>query len=115
MSTTDSGIAAQAAPHRTIPPIVHPMDPRRGENLSPRFAAMLSWALQLPPMTTPAITGILVSGNCVFAATDTHPFHDTLIGDYHDLQRNLRDWGTVCGADDGTIDGLIAKLRSAGQ
>ena len=96
-------------------PAMHPMEPRRGENLSPRFAAVLAWLFQLPPMTTPAITGILVSGDCVFAATDTHPFHDTLIGDIHDLQRNLRDWGTVCGAHDEAIDSLIARLRSAGQ
>ena len=108
MSAPGSPTAAPAAP------AMHPLDPRRSENLSSRFAAVLSWALQLPPMTTPAITGILVSGNCVFAATDAHPFQDTLIGDCRDLRRNLRDWGTVCGADDEAIDGLIAKFRRAG-
>ena len=122
MSAPGSPTAAPAAP------AMHPLDPRRGENLSPfagltrphwghgpgSLAAVLSWALQLPPVTTPAVTGIPVSGNCVFAATDADPFHDTSIGDFRDLRRNLRDWGTVCGADDEAIDGLIAKFRSAG-
>ena len=53
----DSGTSATPPP-----PAIHPMDPRRGENLSPRFAAVLAWLLQTPPMTTPAITGIVVSG-----------------------------------------------------
>ena len=68
--------ASQAAPAGP-PPIVHPMDPRRGENLSPMFAALLCWLLQLPPMTNPAITGVVVAGGCVFAATTNAPFHDT--------------------------------------
>ena len=42
-------------------PAMHPMDPRRGETISPRFAAVLCWLLQLPPMTVPAITGISIS------------------------------------------------------
>ena len=57
--------AAAAVP----PPPMHPMDPRRGENLSPMFAAFLSWLLDLQPMTSPAITNIAVSGNSVLAAT----------------------------------------------
>ena len=32
------------------PPAPHPMDPRRGEGLSPAFAAYLCWLLDLPPM-----------------------------------------------------------------
>ena len=114
MSDTGSPTAAPTAPSGP-PPIVHPMDPRRGENLSPMFAALLVWLLQLPPMTTPAITGIVVTGNMVFAATDQAPFHDTPIGDFHDVRRNLTDWGSTTGADAVTVDGLIARLRRAGQ
>ena len=87
------------------------MDPRRGGNLSPRFAAVLSWLLQLPAMTTPAITGISVCGTLVLAATTEHPFHDTPVGHWHDLQRNLRDWGETCGAAPSTVEALIAKVR----
>ena len=90
-----AGEAAPAGP----PPIVDPMDPRRGENLSPMFAALLGWLLQLPPMTTPAITGVVVAGGCVFAATTNAPFHDTSLGDWDDLRRNIRDWGAACGTD----------------
>ena len=114
MPDIESGVSAETVP-ATPPPIVHPMDPRRGENLSPRFAAVLAWLLQTPPMTSPAITGIVVSGNCVFAATTDAPFHDTPIGDVEDLQRNLRDWGEVCGAAPAIVDGLIARIRRAGQ
>ena len=106
----DFGTSATAPPA----PAMHPMDPRRGENLSPRFAAVLAWLLRLPPMTTPAITGISISGTMVFAATSDRPFHDTPIGDWQDLQRNLRNWGNSCGADTEIVDGLIARLRRAG-
>ena len=95
-------------------PAMHPMDPRRGEYISPRFAANLCWLLQLPPMTLPAITGISISGNMVLAATTDAPFHDTTIGDWQDLQRNLCEWGAVCGAEDAVVDGLIARLRRTG-
>ena len=81
-----------ATPAHT-PPSMHPMDPRRGENISPRFAAVLCWLLRLPPMTRPAIVGVSVSGHIVFAATDRDPYRYTPIGDWHDLSRNLRDWG----------------------
>ena len=91
----------------------HPMDPRRGDNLSPKFAAFLCWLLQLAPMTQPAITGISVSGSCVLAATTDDPFFDTYLGSIGDLQRNLRDWGEVCGADPAAIDSLLGKLRRA--
>ena len=96
-------------------PATHLMDPRRGENLSPRFSAVLCWLLQLPPMTTPAITGISISGTTVFAATNVSPFHDTPIGDLDDLERNLREWGRACGADEATVRGLFVTLNRAGE
>ena len=96
-------------------PIVHPMDPRRGESLSPMFAAFLVWLLQLPPMTEPAITGISVSGGCVYAATGHAPFHDTFLGPWADLESNLRAWGAVCGADPAAIDALVRKARRNSQ
>ena len=91
------------------------MDPRRGDNLSPMFAAFLCWLLQLEPMTRPAITGIAVSGSCVLAATTDDPFFDTHLGSIADFQHNLRDWGEACGADPTTIDSLLrrSKLRRA--
>ena len=112
MPDTGSGTVTAATPGP--PPAIHLMDPRRGENLSPMFGAVLCYLLQLPPMTTPSITGIAVSGGCVFAATSQAPFHDTLLGAWSDVCRNLRDWGDVCGAEPATVDGLIAKLRRAG-
>ena len=111
MSYTDSGIAAPAAP--TAPPPA--MHLRRGGNLSPRFAAILCWALQLPPMTTPAIVGVSICGQLVLAATHRDPFHDTPIGDLQNLERNLREWAEACGADDRTVDSLLARLRRAGS
>ena len=107
---TDTASAAGAAPAGP-PPIVHPMDPRRGENLSPMFAAFLCWLLQLPPMTNPAIAGVVVTGDCVFAATTRDPFHDTPIGGWPDVRRNLRAWGNVCGADAATVEALLARVR----
>ena len=106
--------AAKAAPANPPPP-AHPMDPRRGDNLSPQFAAFLCWLLQLPPMTQPAITGISVTGGCVFAATAENPLHDTLIGAWTDLEQNLRGWGKACGIDPAAIDGLLSKTLRAGQ
>ena len=109
-----SELAAEAAPANPPPPS-HPMDPRRGENLSPQFAAFLCWLLQLPPMTQPAITGISITGGCVFAATAENPLHDTLIGAWSDLEENLRGWGKACGIEPAAIDGLLAKTLRAGQ
>ena len=97
------------------PPITHPMDPRRGGSLSPRFATFLCWLLQLPPMAEPGITGISISGRCVFAATTADPYHNTLIGDWPDLERNLRGWGAVCAAEPELIDALVDKVRRAGR
>ena len=110
----DTEPAAASAPAGP-PPIVHPMDPRRGENLSPRFAAFLCRLLQLPPMTDPAIAGVVVTGDCVFAATGEDPFHDTPIGSWHDLRRNLRAWGAACGTDPATVEDLVAKVRRTSQ
>ena len=97
------------------PPAMHPMDPRRGENLSPMFAAFLCWLLVLEPMTDPAITGIAVSGNSVLAATTDDPLFDAHLGALEEFERNLRGWGQVCGADPHMIDALVAKLRRAGR
>ena len=97
------------------PPARHPMDPRRGESLSPMFAAFLCWLLGIEPMTDPAITGIAVSGNSVLAATTRDPLFDAQLGSLADFERNLRGWGDACGASPDTVDGLVAKLRRAGR
>ena len=39
----DIHIEAPSAP-APPPPALHPMDPARGESLSPKFAALLCWA-----------------------------------------------------------------------
>ena len=97
------------------PPVMHPMDPRRGENLSPMFRAFLCWLLGLQPMTDPAITGIAVSGNSVLAATSDDPLFDAHLGSIEDFERNLRGWGQACGANPDMVDALLAKLRRAGR
>lgn len=92
------------------PPIVHPMDPRGGENLSPRFAAVLCWLLDLPPTTEPAVTDLSVSSDgCVFLATTEDPFLNTILGSWADLERNLRGWGEACGADTETIEQIVLR------
>ena len=96
------------------PPAMHPMDPRRGENLSPMFAAFLCCLLALEPMTDPAITGIAVSGNSVLAATSEDPLFDAHLGSLEEFARNLRGWGEACRADPDLVDTLVAKLRRAG-
>ncbi|MDE0048797.1 MAG: hypothetical protein OXO52_03360 [Rhodospirillales bacterium] len=97
------------------PPARHPMDPRRGESLSPMFAAFLCWLLDVEPMTDPAITGIAVSGNSVLAATSDDPLFDAHLGSLEDFERNLRGWGDACGASPSTVDALVARLRRAGR
>ncbi len=97
------------------PPAMHPMDPRRGENLSPMFAAFLVWLLGLEPMTIPAITGIAVCGNSVLAATTHDPLFDAHLGALEEFERNLRGWGEACGADPDVVDALVARLRRARQ
>ena len=97
------------------PPTMHPMDPRRGENLSPMFAAFLCWLLDLDPITDPAITNIAVAGNSVLAATTANPFFDAHLGSVENFERNLRGWGEACGAGAQTVDGLVARMRRAGR
>ena len=97
------------------PPAMHPMDPSRGQDLSPKFVALLCWALGVEPLTEPAITGVVVSGECVFAATTDDLFFNALIGSWSDLEANLRGWGDACGADPSMVDGLVAKLRRTGR
>ena len=97
------------------PPARHPMDPRRGENLSPMFAAFLVWLLDVEPMTDPAITGIAVSGDSVLAATTDDPLFNAHLGSLADFERNLGGWGEACGASPDTVDVLVARLRRAGQ
>ena len=87
------------------------MDPRRGESLSPLFAAFLTWLLGLEPMTRPAITGISVAGNSVLAATTDNPLFDAHLGSADEFERNLRGWGEVCGARPATIEDLVARFR----
>ena len=93
----------------------HPMDPRRGESLSPMFAAFLCWLLELPPMTEPAVTGVMVAGDSVLAATDADPFFNAHLGSLGEFERNLRDWGEACGADAAMIESLVTKFRNAGR
>ncbi len=93
----------------------HPMDPRRGESLSPMFQAFLCWLLDLTPMTEPAITGVAVTGDSVLAATDADPFFNAHIGSLTDFERNIRGWGEACSADPATVEGLLARLRVAGR
>ena len=97
------------------PPAKHPMDPRRGENLSPMFAAFLVWLLDLEPMTDPAITGIAVSGNSVLAATTHNPLFNAHLGSLEEFERNLRGWGEACDASPDSVDALVDKLRRAGR
>ena len=93
------------------PPAMHPMDPRRGGNLSPMFATDLCCLLGLEPMTSPAITGIAVSFNAVLAATEQNPLFDQHLGSLDDFESNIRGWGEACGADAGMVESLVARMR----
>ena len=93
----------------------HPMDPRHGPNLSPRFAALLCWLLDLPPMTEPAIVSVAVSGDCVFAATAEDRSFNLLLGSWQDCLSNLRGWGAACGVPDDAIDAMIETVRIGGK
>ena len=103
--------AAPAGP----PPAMHPMDPAKGENLSPKFSALLCWLIGRPAMTTPAITGVVITGQCVYAATTDDPFLNTLIGSRSDVERNLCAWGSATGTDAHIVDGLVDKVRRASR
>jgi len=105
--------------HTAVPPAApaglnpapHPMDPRRGDGLSPAFAAYLCWLLDLEPLTEPVVIGAAVSGECVFVATGADPFHDTLLGAWSDVEANLRAWGAVCETEPEAVERLIARAR----
>ena len=97
------------------PPATHPMDPRCGRGLSPMFSAFLCWLLDIEPMTSPAITNIAVSGNCVLAATDQNPLFDQHLGSLEDFEANIRGWGEACGADAGMVESLVARMRRTGR
>ena len=111
---TQETVAPTAPPAEAAAPALHPMDPRRGEGLSPRFAALLCWLLDLPPMTRPAIADVAVSGACVLVATDEDPLFNTPLGDWCDVERNLREWGAVCEAEAGVVEALVRKARYGG-
>ena len=114
MPDIETAPATRAAPAGP-PPAMHPMDPRRGDNLSPMFAAFLSWLLGLEPMTSPAITNIAVSGNSVLAATDENPLFDAHLGPLDDFEMNIRGWGEACGANADMVEGLVARVRRFGR
>ena len=106
----DTRIAERTTPAAPPPP-VHPMDPAKGESLSPKFAALLCWAIGRPAMTHPAITGVAVSGDAVFAATTDDPLFNALIGSWADVEANLRGWGSACRAETRVVDGLVDTVR----
>ena len=101
----DTRYAERTAPD--APPFpAHPMDPAKDERLSPKFAALLCWAIGRP-----AMTGVAVSGACVYAATTDDPFFNALIGSWDDVEANLRGWGTACRADAAVVEGLVDTVR----
>ena len=110
----DLQTAAPAAPAGP-PPAMHPMDPAKGEHLSPAFAALLVWLIGRPAITEPAITGVVVTSDCVFAATTDDPFFNALIGSWSDVESNLRGWGHACRAKPAVVDGLLDKVRRASR
>ena len=92
----------------------HPMDPRRGPHLSPKFAALLCWLLDLPAMTVPAIVDAARIGDCVFAATTEDRSYNLMLGSWQDCQSNLRGWGAACGVPDDAVDAMIETVRIGG-
>ena len=110
----DIPIEAPPAPAPPPPPM-HPMDPARGENLSPKFSALLAWTIGREPMTEPAITSVVVTSECVYASTTHDPFFNALLGSWSDVEANLRGWGAACDAESAVINGLVARVRRASQ
>ena len=110
MSVSRSDATAPAP--RAAPSLAsHPMDPRRGRGLSPRFSAFLCWLLDLPAMSDPAFVDAVVTGDCVFIATTVDPSFNHLLGSWQDCKANLRGWGEACGVSPQTVDALIARAR----
>ena len=115
MSVSRSDATAPAAPAAPSP-ASHPMDPRRGRGLSPRFSAFLCWLLDLPAMTDPAIVDAVVTGDCVLVATTEDPSFNHLLGSWQDCESNLRGWGDACNASPDTVNALISRVhRGAGR
>ena len=88
----------------------HPMDPRRGESLSPMFQAFLCWLLDLH-----AHDGARDHRNRGHGGQRPrrHRYRSVsstrIIGSLTDFERNIRGWGEACGADPATIEGLVTK------
>ena len=103
----------QLFPDTEPAPINHPMDPRRPENITPVFAAILAWVLGLPSITEPAIVSLTVASSGVYAGVSSDPFNTQYLGDWDNLGRNLRGWGAAAGASPDTINAVVAKARGA--
>ena len=88
------------------------LNPRRGSELSPCFAAVLNFLLGLEPQTDPAVTSLCQSGEMIFAATDADPFFNTAIGDAGDLVDNLNNWADACGVDRSVIGELLTMVQN---
>ena len=113
MSEPQSAADLPAAPDlRSLD--AHPMDPRRGPHLSPRFAALLCWLLDLPAMTEPAIVDAARIGDCVFAATTEDRSYNLMLGSWQDCRANLRGWGAACAVPDDAVDAMIETVRIGG-
>lgn len=91
---------------------MHPMDPRRGGNLSPQFIAVLAHLLELEEkITDPFITELVTtSDGFVMASTNHDPFLNAFIGSREDVVKNLRGWGLAVDASVEQISDLIDKV-----
>ena len=113
MSEPQSAADLPAAPDlRSLD--AHPMDPRRSPHLSPRFAALLCWLLDLPAMTEPAIVDAARIGDCVFAATTEDRSYNLMLGSWQDCLANLRGWGAACAVPDDAVNAMIETVRIGG-
>ena len=43
------------------------------------------------------------------------PLFDALLGQWADVEANLRGWSANCRADSAIVDGLVAKVQSTSQ